>query len=139
MTASIYSRKQGPIYGSRPTTAKQLAEKLRSRCFRELMTDQPHAAKPPPLGHKIGEDYYQVSERILPMRSADVYGEGAYYFHIVHWKRVAHRTRDWSDNRIGLAQIMVTPDLEVVIENEMGREPTIEKAVLSCALRGPDR
>lgn len=140
-SASIYSRRQGPTYGKLEETPQTLATKLVKRCMQELVTYTTKQGIP----KKVGAQYFTVSRYAMPYRAdPGDWNEGAYYFQVSRYERVpTDRGPQWHDEptltkerRLWFAQIVVTPELDVIIDDPFG---PVERAVLSCALRGPDR
>ena len=125
----------GPVYRSWAPTPKTLAEHLAKRCFREL---RPSITMEEARATRVYPTKYSSPVRYLFTKVFEIQ-EGSQEF-LISEQHLEKGMFGWNYSEEWVAQIVVTPDLDVIVHDQRGNSDRekIERIVLDCAMRGPD-
>ena len=112
------------VYGTKGLSSKQLAHKLYRRCGRELDMTKYRSVS------KGGDVYYTVGSFRLykPI-------PGSWSFEVEKWLK--YKGTDITTS-MAKSYVVVTSELDVIIDSNNEMKALVEETMLDCALRGPD-
>ena len=134
MKRKLAHEKERVSYRSNAPTPRQLAERLAKRCLSELrpsVTMKEARATSPTSKHSAPVRY--LVSKIAAVREGQ-----EFLIAEQHLVKSMYEMTSYSNEWV--AQIIVTPELDVVLRDQHGESDRekIERIVLGCALRGPD-